>query len=69
MYSFLNFYSSVTIFSIVIISLDRLFIYKESPNAEFELGWQVQNFVRSQNYIGKHRRKAIDGAVRETGKF
>ena len=69
MYSFLNFYSSVTIFSVVIISLDRLFTYKVSPNAECELGWEVQNFMKSQNYIGKHRRKAIDGAVRETGKF
>ncbi|GFX95674.1 uncharacterized protein TNCV_4886001 [Trichonephila clavipes] len=40
-------------------------IYRVSPNAVYKLGGVVENIVRSQNYIGKHGRKAIGGAVRE----
>ncbi|GFX46219.1 uncharacterized protein TNCV_2298681 [Trichonephila clavipes] len=40
-------------------------IYRVSPNATYKLGWEVENIVRSHNYIKVHRRKAIGGAVRE----
>ncbi|GFW58528.1 hypothetical protein TNCV_718281 [Trichonephila clavipes] len=36
-----------------------------SPNAVYKLGGKVQNIVRSHNYIVKHGRKAISGAVCE----
>ncbi|GFV65294.1 RNase H domain-containing protein [Trichonephila clavipes] len=35
------------------------------PNAVRKLGREVENIVRSHTYIGKHRRNAVGGAVRE----
>ncbi|GFX11297.1 hypothetical protein TNCV_2803611 [Trichonephila clavipes] len=36
-----------------------------SPNAVYKLEGEVESIVKSRNYIGKHSRKAIGGAVRE----
>ena len=40
-------------------------MYRVSPNAVYKFGGEVANIVRNHNYIGKHGRKAIGGAVRE----
>ncbi|GFT00637.1 hypothetical protein TNCV_141821 [Trichonephila clavipes] len=40
-------------------------IYKVSPNVMYKLGGEVENIVRSHNYIRKHGRKELGGAVRE----
>ena len=37
--------------------VNRRKFYKMSPNAVYKLGGELENIVRSHNYIGKHGRK------------
>ncbi|GFX49897.1 hypothetical protein TNCV_1031481 [Trichonephila clavipes] len=38
--------------------------YRVSLNAVYKIGGEIENIVRSNNYLNKHGQKAIGGAVR-----
>ncbi|GFU75344.1 uncharacterized protein TNCV_3510291 [Trichonephila clavipes] len=43
----------------------KLTIYRLSSNVVFNLRGEIENIVKSQNFTGKHGRKAIGGAIRK----
>ena len=42
-----------------------MYVYRVSPNDVHVLGWEVENIVRTYNYIGKYGWKTVGVSVRQ----
>ena len=45
-------------------AITEILFYKMSPNAVYKLEGDVENILRSHNYIGKHRRKCNPNGIK-----